>query len=221
MPDPQRQRVYDAESCLDFQWWYLHRDRPPLDAPLSWEALVAFCRRVYADALRRPYDRQWRTARVRPRLVIEPTDAPASFAEPRCDRLCFNDAGRTTWVALHEVAHLLADREHEPAHGWRFAYVLRQMAARHVHPDASAMLYDIYRWYGVAEGPFGARVPPAVPYPWYEGAREAVRVRRRVLDSLRRRPMTGSMQGSETTEAIHARLDRRVQDPVVQPARFG
>lgn len=191
--DPQRERVYDAEGCLDFYWWYLHRDRAPLDERLGWDELVAFCRHVYADALRRPYDLQWRTARARPRLTIEPTDGPNSFAQAWCDRLCFNEAGRTRWVALHEVAHLLADREYEPAHGWRFANVLRQMAARHIHPDASAMLSDIYRWYGVAELPFGERVPPAEPYPWPAGTREAARVRRRVLHSVRRRPLATSV----------------------------
>lgn len=132
--DPQRQRVYDAESCLEFTWWQRHRNRPPLDERLSWEEVVALCRRVYADALRRPYYLQWRTARARQRLTIEPVDGTHCFAQPSCDRLCFTESGRTPRIVLHEVAHLLADRPEEPAHGWRFAFVLRHMLARHVHP---------------------------------------------------------------------------------------
>jgi hypothetical protein len=164
--DPQRERFYDAEGCLTSQWWFWHPEREEIDARLPWDELVAFTRFVYADALRRPYRHQARTARVRPRLTIDRIEGPNSYAEPWCDRIAFTPSGCTTWIALHEVAHLLTSRRGESVHGWRFASVLRQMAGRHVDPRLEAMCTDVYAWYGVSDLPWRRRARAAEPYPW-------------------------------------------------------
>ena len=151
--DRQRAQVYLCERVFDTLWGYHHPDRPQVTERLEWPALVAYCEALYADALARPYRHQLRRVRERGRLAIvkAPAKATTSAAWWGCERIAFHATQYTVKTAIHEVAHLLAGSDHEAAHGWRFASVLRQLLGRQLHPEAEGLMKVIYRWFDVRD----------------------------------------------------------------------
>lgn len=151
--DRQRARVYLCEQVFDTLWGYHHPDRPQVTERLEWPALVAYCEALYADALARPYRHQRRRVRERRRLAIvkAPPSATTSSAWWGRERIAFHAKQYTVKTAIHEVAHLLAGSDHDAAHGWRFASVLRQLLGRQLHPEAEGLMKVIYTWFDVRD----------------------------------------------------------------------
>lgn len=147
--DPQQEKVYGAEAACG-----AHESRPFND--------IEECRDWITACLNTGLiDQHWPTFRTYQYKQNDPgafdvrdrrASKDGSVAAASRTEMAFNKAGLRTWIAAHELAHMIAGRHHgrvAVGHGWQFCEVYLKLVGWFIGYKEQAMLREEFDKRGV------------------------------------------------------------------------